>query len=118
MRVRALVPCLVLIGAALGIVGCSSSAPASSGKPAAKSLAGTVTVRSGNKVVCVIQLNQSGTGTCKVSTAGYAPGKVTYTGTYDGGTGYKPGEQASTTQTILPAKPAGPVASSAGPVST
>src|ERR1700722_5047243 len=107
MRVRALALCVVLIGVALGAVGCSSSgASPSGGKPHVGPPTGTVTVRSGNKVVCVITLDQSGKGTCKVSTAGYAPGKVTYTGTYNGGTGYKPGEQASTTQTILPATPA------------
>jgi hypothetical protein len=81
-------------------------------------LAGTVTVRSGSKVVCVITLSNNGTGTCKVGTAGYIPGKVTYTGTYNGGTGYMPGVKSSTTLTILPAKPAGPVASSAGPRTT
>src|SRR5215469_9982331 len=113
MRVRALVFfCVVLIGAAVGAVACSSSGGSPQGTPGVKSLAGTVTVRSGNKVVCVITLNQSGTGTCKVSTAGYNPGQVTYTGTYDGGTGYAPGAKASTTLTILPpAKPAGPVVS-------
>jgi hypothetical protein len=110
---------VVLIGVALGAVGCSSSGASSSGgKPHVGPPTGTVTVRSGNKVVCVITLDQSGKGTCKVSTAGYAAGKVTYTGTYNGGTGYLPGAKSSTTQTILPAKPAGPVASSAGPVST
>ena len=117
MRVRALALCLVLTGAALGVAGCSSSGTPA-GKPAVKSLAGSVTVRSGNKVVCVIQLNEKGTGTCKVDTTGYAPGKVTYTGTYDGGTGYMPGAKASTTLTILPSKPAGPVASSAATAST
>lgn len=117
MRVRPLVLSVVLIGAALGAVGCSSSAAtapraAATGKPA-----GTVTVRSGGKVVCVITLDKNGTGTCKVSTAGKPPGKFTYTGTYSGSAGFKPGS-GSTTLTIVPAKPAGPVASSAGPVST
>ncbi len=69
-----------------------------------------MTVRSGNKVVCVITLNKNGTGTCKVSTADYTPGKVTFTGTYNGTVGVKSGS-GSTTLTILPAKPAGPVAS-------
>jgi len=76
-----------------------------------------VTVKSGNKVVCVITLGKNGTGTCKVGTGGYTPGKVTFTGTYNGSAEFKSGS-GSTTLTIVPAKPAGPVASSAGPAST
>jgi hypothetical protein len=103
----------LLLGAVLGAAGCSSS----SGKAPIGPPQGTVTVRSGNKVVCVITLDKNGTGTCKVGTGGYTPGKVTFTGTYNGGTGLKSGT-ASTTLTIVPTKPAGPVASSAGPAST
>jgi hypothetical protein len=139
MRVRPFVLCVVLVGAALGAAGCSSSGPSSPGAPSSSAASssgagassngagasssgkapvgkpgGTVTVRSGGKVVCVITLDKNGTGTCKVSTAGYAPGKVTYTGTYNGSTGFKAGS-ATTTLTVLPAKPAGPVASSAAP---
>jgi hypothetical protein len=101
----------LVLGGLLGAAGCSSSggSKATVGPPT-----GTVTVRSGNKVVCVITLDKNGTGTCKVSTAGYAAGKVTYTGTYNGSTGFKAGS-ATTTLTVLPAKPAGPVASSAAP---
>jgi hypothetical protein len=62
-----------------------------------------VTVKSGGKVVCVITLDQNGTGTCKVSTAQYAPGKVTYTGTYNSVGNFKSGASASTTLTITPA---------------
>jgi hypothetical protein len=116
MRVRPLALCVVLLGAALGAAGCSSSgtpAPgASSGTPAAGASssgkapvgkpAGTVTVRSGGKVVCVITLDKNGTGTCKVSTANYTPGKVTFTGTYDGSSQVKSGS-GSTTLTLLPA---------------
>jgi hypothetical protein len=128
MRIRPLVLCMVLLGAALGAAGCSSSgtsapgvssnAPgassggsgASSGGPGASSSGkapvgkpgGTVTVRSGNKVVCVITLDKNGTGTCKVSTANYTPGKVTFTGTYKGSSGFKSGS-GTTTVTIKPA---------------
>src|ERR1700757_948692 len=105
MRVRSLILCVALLfGAILGAAGCSSSAKA----PAASSTAkptGTVTVRSGGKVVCVITLDQSGTGTCKVSTADYAPGKVTFTGTYNGGSRFKTAN-GSTTLTLQPAKQA------------
>jgi hypothetical protein len=60
-----------------------------------------VTVKSGSRVVCVITLDKNGTGTCKVSTANYAPGKVTFTGTYNGGGTFKSGS-GSTTVTLLP----------------
>ncbi len=117
MRVRSLALCVaLLLGAALGAAGCSSSAKAPAPSSAAKPT-GTVTVRSGGKVVCVITLDQNGTGTCKVSTANYAPGKVTLTGTYNGTAQFREGS-GSTTLTIVPAKPAGPVASSAGPSAT
>jgi hypothetical protein len=118
MRVRALVLGVVLIGAALGTAaGCSSGA-SSGGKAPLGPPTGTVTVRSGNKFICTITLNKDGTGTCKVSTAGYNPGQVTYTGTYNGGNGYMPGPKASTTLTIVPAKQAGPVVSSPSPAAT
>ena len=115
---------MVLLGAVLGAAGCSSSgtpapgassgiAPgASSGTPAPGAPssgkapvgkpAGTVTVRSGGKVVCVITLDKNGTGTCKVSTANYTPGKVTFTGTYNGSGKFKSGN-GTTTLTLLPA---------------
>jgi hypothetical protein len=121
MRIRPLVFCVVLLGAALGTAGCSSSgtsAPAvssnapgsSSGGPGASSSGkapigkpgGTVTVRSGNKVVCLIELDENGTGTCKVSTANYPPGKVTFTGTYNGGGTFKSGS-GTATLTVKPA---------------
>lgn len=109
---------VLVLGAVLGAAGCSSS---SSAKPVPRAPvgtpSGTVTVSSGGKVVCVITLNQDGTGTCKVGTAGYTPGKVTFTGTYKGSAQFKSGS-GSTTVTILPAKPDGPVASSAAPVTT
>ena len=109
MRVRSLVLCAVLAGAALGAAGCSSSgAPASgavsSGKAAAGKPGGTVTVRSGGKVVCVITLGKDGTGTCKVSTADYKPGKITYTGTYSGGGAFK-SSSGSATVTLKTAPP-------------
>jgi len=101
MRVRLLVLCVVLLGAALGAVGCSSSG-SSSGKAPAGKPTGTVTVKSGGKVVCVITLNKNGTGTCKISTADYKPGQVTFTGTYNGTAGFK-SASTSTTLTIKPA---------------
>ncbi len=73
-----------------------------------------MTVRSGGKVVCVITLKADGTGTCKIGTANYTPGKVTFTGTYAGSAKSNAGT-GTTTLTIVPAKPAGPAAPSAGP---
>jgi hypothetical protein len=110
MRIRLLVLCVVLSGAALGAAGCSSpgapdSGAASSGQAPAGKPTGTVTVRSGGKVVCVITLDKNGTGTCKVDTANYKPGKVTFTGTYNGTGEFKPGS-GSTTLTLRPAKQA------------
>jgi hypothetical protein len=116
MRVRPLVLCVVLLGAALGAAGCSSSgtpaagavggtsAPgaSSTGKAPVGKPGGTVTVRSGGKVVCVITLDKNGTGTCKVGTANYTPGKVTFTGTYAGSGRFKSGS-GTTTLTVLPA---------------
>ncbi len=103
MRARLLALCVVLLGAALGAAGCSSSGASSGSKAPAGQPGGTVTVKSGGKVVCVITLDQNGTGTCKVSTAQYAPGKVTYTGTYNSSGNFKSGASASTTLTITPA---------------
>ena len=101
MRVRPLVLCAVLLGALLGAAGCSSGTAAPSKGPAGPPT-GTVTVRSGNKVVCVIKLDKNGTGTCKVSTSNYTPGKVTFTGTYNGTGKFKSGS-GTTTLTLLPA---------------
>ena len=103
----------VVPGASSGGAGASSSgsggSSGSSGSSGSKAPAGkpggTVTVRSGGKVVCVITLDQNGTGTCKVSTANYPAGKVTYTGTYSGNGKFKPGT-GSTTLTVRPAKQA------------
>ena len=105
MRVRPLVLGVVLLGAALGAAGCSSSGTpgaSSSAKAPVGKPGGTVTVTSGGKVVCVITLNKNGTGTCKVSTANHAPGKYTFTGTYKSSGGFKSGS-GTTTLTVLPA---------------
>ena len=63
-----------------------------------------MTVKSGGKVVCVITLDQNGTGTCKVSTKDYKAGKVTFTGTYSGSSHFKSGPSGTTTLTVQPAK--------------
>ena len=103
MRIRPLVFCVVLLGAALGAAGCSSSGASASGTAHVGTPTGTVTVKSGGKVVCVITLDKNGTGTCKVNTANYTPGKVTFTGAYSGSSKFEPGS-GTTTLTLLPAK--------------
>jgi hypothetical protein len=95
MRPRPVVLGAALLILALGAAGCTSSvssgaspgnhpAGGASGRPAT----GTVVVKRGNKVVCVIKLT-AGRGSCKVSTKNYPPGTVTFTGTYSG-SGFKP----------------------------
>ena len=106
MAFRYVVRCLTLAAVALVGAGCSSGAlptPSPAGTqgstqgpkrcrtaraPAGLTATGTVTVRSGGKVVCVMTI-KDGKGTCKVSAKDYKPGTVTYTGTYSGGGGMK-----------------------------
>jgi len=99
MRPRPAVLGAALLILALGAAGCSSSVSSgtspvnqpSGGAAGAsgRTATGTVVVKRGNKVVCVIKLT-AGRGSCKVSTKNYPPGTVTFTGTYNGGTGFKP----------------------------
>jgi hypothetical protein len=69
--------------------------PVGSAGAAARLTAGTVTVRSGGKVVCVMTI-KDGKGTCTVSAKDYKPGTVSFTGAYSGGDGMK----ASTSKPI------------------
>ena len=93
---------------ALGAAGCTASG--TPGTPAANHAAGaasgrqatgTVVVKRGSKVVCVIKL-KAGRGSCNVSTKDYAAGTVTFTGTYTGGGGFKP-SKATANLTLKPA---------------
>ncbi|HEY5015615.1 MAG TPA: Ig-like domain-containing protein [Streptosporangiaceae bacterium] len=106
---------MALVGA-----GCSSSAlptPSSAGTPGsagpqgagaagARTATGTVTVRSGGKVVCVMTL-VDGKGSCKVSTKDYKPGSVSFTGAYSGGDGLKAATSKPVSVQILKAQKAG-----------
>ena len=96
MRPRPVVLGAALLLLALGAVGCTSSASPgtspvnhSTGGASRPPATGTVVVKRGNKVVCVIKL-KAGRGSCNVSTRDYAAGTVTFTGTYTGGPGFKP----------------------------
>jgi hypothetical protein len=113
MRFRRLVLSAVVLATAAGAVGCSSSgAVVSTGTPApgsstsagsqvtavaGNSEPGTMTVRSGGQVVCVITI-KAGKGTCQVSTAQFAAGNIKYTGTYYGTAGSKPATATATLQ--------------------
>jgi Bacterial Ig-like domain (group 3) len=108
MAFRYFVRCLALAAVALVAMGCSSSAfpapspagtrPAgsvqgpqpvgSAGAAARLTATGTVTVRSGGKVICVMTI-KNGKGTCTVSAKNYKPGTVSFTGAYSGGNGMK-----------------------------
>jgi hypothetical protein len=82
----------LLLGAAflamaLGTAACSAaSGGASSTQEGTAVAGGTVTVKAGNKVVCVMTIN-AGKGSCKVNTAKYAPGTLKFVATYSGGGG-------------------------------
>ncbi|HEY5396817.1 MAG TPA: Ig-like domain-containing protein [Trebonia sp.] len=120
MAFRYLVRCLALAAVALVGAGCSSSAlptPSSAGTPGsagpqgagaagARTATGTVTVRSGGKVVCVMTL-VDGKGSCKVSTKDYKPGSVSFTGAYSGGDGLKAATSKPVSVQILKAQKAG-----------
>jgi len=84
----------LLLGAAflamaLGTAACSAASGGASSTQAGTGVAGgTVTVKAGNKVVCVMTI-KSGKGSCKVNTAKYAPGTLKFVATYSGGGKYR-----------------------------
>jgi hypothetical protein len=85
---------IALAGACLALAACTSSAGGTeqSGSPAAKVDTvpvknGTVTVKEGNKVICVMTV-VNGKGTCKVSASTIGVGSDTIVGYYSG-KGYK-----------------------------
>jgi hypothetical protein len=91
-----------------GAAGCTSSvSPGASpvnhptGGASGRPVTGTVVVKRGNKVVCVIKL-KAGRGSCTVSTRNYPPGTVTFTGSYTGAPGFKP-SKATANLKLLPA---------------
>lgn len=79
-----------LLTMALGVTACSAAASSSAGPGASRlPAAGTMTVKAGGKVVCVMTV-KAGKGTCTVNTAHYAPGTVKFSASYGGGAGFKP----------------------------
>jgi hypothetical protein len=99
----------VILAMALGATAtaCSASASNTPGTtPSAGShrpppSTGTVTVKVGNKVVCVMTI-KAGKGTCKVSTKNYAPGTLRFDAAYSGGPGYKPSSGSATVKLAGP----------------
>jgi len=96
----------MILAMALGATAtaCSASAsPATSPSAGAHRAppTGTVTVKDGNKVVCVMTI-KAGKGTCTVSTKNYAPGTLRFDATYSGGTGYKPSHGSATVKLVGP----------------
>lgn len=89
MRLRPLVLGAVFLTMALAAAGCTSAGTHAAAGAGSRTPAGTVTVKAGGKVVCVITL-KGGSGTCKVNTSAYPPGTVKFSGSYSGGTGSKP----------------------------
>jgi hypothetical protein len=123
MTFRYVVRSATLGAVALVAAGCSSGAlptpsAGSTGSSAAHSAApaagpaagltanGTVTVRSGGKVVCVMTI-KDGKGTCKVSTKGYKPGTLSFVGTYSGSRGLKPSTSKPISVPLVKASKAG-----------
>lgn len=97
---------------ALGVMGCSGAAANNSaGTPASPPTAGrgpvtgTVTVKDGTKVVCVMTI-KAGQGTCRVNTAHYAPGTLRFDASYSGGPGYKPSHGSVSLKLTKPASTA------------
>jgi hypothetical protein len=72
----------------------TASGPAAVGKPVS---GGTVTVKQGNKVICVMTV-VNGKGTCKVPATKFGLGTSQIYGTYSGG-----GRSASIPMTVIPA---------------
>lgn len=89
MRPSPIVVGAALLTLALGTAACSSGASGSSDSPARAPVTGTVTVKDGNKVVCVMTV-KAGKGTCKVNTAKYPPGSLVFVASYGGSGAYKP----------------------------
>jgi hypothetical protein len=80
---------LVLLAGVLAVAGGSAGCSSSGGGGAARApVTGTVVVKSGGKVVCVMKVS-NGAGTCRVDTKRFRPGTVPLTATYGGDKHYK-----------------------------
>jgi hypothetical protein len=110
MRIRRIAVCSVLVAVALGGAGCSSGGSGGSGTPGGSNLpgaTGTVTVRSGGKVICVMAI-KDGKGTCTMSTKGYAPGTVNLSAAYSGDSAHKSSRTSTSVHLLKPTAKATP----------
>jgi hypothetical protein len=107
---------IALVGVSLGLAACTSSAGSSAAgssgtggavqpgsSPTAKALSnpvksGTVTVKEGGKVICVMTV-VNGKGTCKVPSSTIGTGTKTIVGDYSG-TGYRPAQSLPLNVTV------------------
>jgi hypothetical protein len=93
---------IALAGACLALGACSSSGPASSGGSAPSPVkTGTVTVKEGNKVICVMTV-ANGKGTCKVPASNFGAGTNAIVGYYSG-KGYRSSQSQPTSVTVTKA---------------
>ena len=93
----------ILMGVCLAVAACSSSPSDAGGKGGGVSQPvshGTVTVREGNKVVCVMTV-VNGKGTCKVPAAKFGIGFHTVVGEYTGA-GYRNARSAPQAVNVQP----------------
>jgi hypothetical protein len=108
MRFRPVVLCAVLLAMTLGAAGCSSGGSNAPAATTGRAPTGTVVVKSGGKVICVIKL-KNGTGTCTMSTKNYQPGSVPLSASYSGDSGFKPSQTSTTLKLLQPtAAPSSP----------
>ena len=91
---------ITLAGACLALAACSSSGSSSTGGAAGPVpvKTGTVTVKEGNKVICVMTV-ANGKGTCKVSASSLGVGTNAIVGYYSG-KGYKSSQSQPTSVTV------------------
>ncbi|HEX6453616.1 MAG TPA: Ig-like domain-containing protein [Trebonia sp.] len=104
-RLRVLALLAGILAVVLGGAGCSSGSARLSGSDGAARppVTGTVVVKSGDKVVCVMKVS-NGKGTCKVDTKAYPPGALPLTASYSGTKQYK--KSTSKTLNLRLSKPA------------
>ena len=97
----------VLAGACLALAACSSSPSPSAGHSTQEPVThGTVTVREGNKVICVMKV-VNGKGTCKVPATQFGVGFHTVVGEYSGA-GYQNARSVPQAVNVVPSGGATP----------
>jgi hypothetical protein len=103
MRIRSVALCAVLVVMTLGSAGCSggSGGSGTSGGSNVPGATGTVTVKDGNKVICVMTI-KNGKGTCTMNTKGYAPGPVNLNAAYSGDSRHQPATTATSLNLLKP----------------